>query len=57
MNTTTRISMLLIGFTLAFGSRAGAQGMTEGKVFINVNGGDQSFLIPNESGVFVTQEP
>ena len=54
MNTTTRISLLLIGFTLAFGSRAGAQGMTEGKIFINVNGGaqtqsrsvDNSFSIP-----------
>jgi len=54
MNTTTRISLLLIGFTLAFGSRVGAQGFTEGKVFINVNGGaqtqsrsvDNSFSIP-----------
>lgn len=54
MNTTTRISLLLIGFTLAFGSRAGAQGMIEGKVFINVNGGaqtqsrsvDNSFSLP-----------
>ena len=54
MNTTTRISLLLIGFTLALGSRAGAQGMPEGKVFINVNGGaqtqsrsvDNSFSIP-----------
>jgi hypothetical protein len=54
MNTTTRISVLLIGFTLAFGSRAGAQGMLEGKIFINVNGGaqtqsrsvDNSFSIP-----------
>ena len=55
MNTTTRISMLLIGFILALGSRAGAQGlMTEGKIFINVNGGaqtqsrsvDNSFSLP-----------
>jgi len=54
MNTTMRISMLLLGFTLAFGSRAGAQGMSEGKIFINVNGGaqtesrsvDNSFSIP-----------
>ena len=54
MNTTTRISLLLIGFTLALGSRAGAKGMPEGKVFINVNGGaqtqsrsvDNSFSIP-----------
>jgi len=42
MNTTTRISLLLIGFTLALGSRAGAQSMSEGKVFINVNGGAQT---------------
>jgi len=42
MNTTTRISLLLIGFMLGLGSRAGAQGMSEGKVFINVNGGAQT---------------
>jgi len=54
MNTTTRISLLLIGFTLAFGSRAGAQVTSEGKIFINVNGGaqtqsrsvDNSFSLP-----------
>jgi len=54
MNTTRRISVLLIGFTLAIGSRAAAQGMTEGKIFISVNGGaqtqsrsvDNSFSIP-----------
>lgn len=54
MNTTTRTSLLLIGFMLAFGSRAGAQFLSEGKIFINVNGGaqtqsrsvDNSFSIP-----------
>jgi hypothetical protein len=30
------------GFTLAFGSLAGAQSMTDGKVFISVNGGGQT---------------
>jgi hypothetical protein len=53
MSTTTRISVLMIGFALAYGSRAGAQGL-DGKLFINVNGGaqtqarslDNSFSIP-----------
>jgi hypothetical protein len=53
MSTTTRISVLVIGFALTFGSRAGAQGL-DGKLFISVNGGaqtqarslDNSFSIP-----------
>jgi len=53
MSTTTRISVLVVGLVLAFGSRAGAQGL-DGKLFINVNGGaqtqarslDNSFSIP-----------
>jgi Outer membrane protein beta-barrel domain len=54
MSTTRRISALVTGFTLAFGSLAGAQTMLNGKLFINVNGGgqtqartvDNSFSIP-----------
>ena len=42
MNTTRRISALVTGFTLAFGSLAGAQSMMDGKLFINVNGGGQT---------------
>jgi len=53
MSTTTRSSVLVVGLVLAFGSRAGAQGL-DGKLFINVNGGgqtqarslDNSFSIP-----------
>ena len=54
MNTTRRISALVTGFTLAFGSLAGAQTLLDGKVFIGVNVGaqtqartvDNSFSIP-----------
>ena len=54
MTRTTRISALMIGLTLAFGSVASAQSMLDGKLFINVNGGaqtqarsvDNSFSIP-----------
>ncbi len=42
MNTTRRISALVTGFTLAFGSLAGAQSLLDGKVFISVNGGGQT---------------
>ena len=54
MNSTRRISALMIGMTLAFASVAAAQNMLDGKLFIDVNGGaqtqsrtlDSSFSIP-----------